>query len=99
MTMRRLSEYGPQANRYNGAVSFLMPDGAHFAARCDAHFARERWRGVLTVPLEKRALEQGDVCKMSCERLGELRIIILDKVGTNRYDFIALVQPDPMEVL
>jgi hypothetical protein len=76
-----------------------MPDGAHYLARCEAHFTRERWRGSLTVALADRKLEQGDVCRMSCERLGEMRIIILDKVGTNRYDFIALVQPDPMEVL
>jgi hypothetical protein len=33
------------------------------------------------------------------ERLGDLRIIILDKVGTHRYEFIALVKPDPYEAL
>jgi hypothetical protein len=98
MAMRRLGDDGRGA-RFNGSVNFLMPDGAPFRARCDAHFTHDRWRGVLTISLFDRGLEQGDVCKMSCERLGELRIIILDKVGTNRYDFIALVHPDPLEVL
>jgi len=99
MTTRRLGEDGSRANRFKGRVNFLMPDGAPFEARCDAHFTRERWRGVLTISVFDRALEQGDVCRMSCDRLGEMRIIILDKVGTSRYDFIALVQPDPLEIL
>lgn len=99
MTSRRLDQGGEQRTRYRGTVDFLVPDGGHFLAQCDARLTRERWQGTLTIPDFTRRLERGDVCRVSCERLGELRVIILDHVGTNRYDFIALVKPDPLEIL
>ncbi len=76
-----------------------MPDGEHFVARCEARFTRERWQGVVNLQGLDRRLEQGDVCKMTAAPLGELRIIILEKVSSYRYEFIALVKPDPFESL
>jgi hypothetical protein len=76
-----------------------MPDGDHFLATCDAHFTHERWRGVIDLKGLDRTLEQGDVCRVAAEPFGDLRIIILDKVGSTRYDFIGLVKPDPFEAL
>jgi hypothetical protein len=76
-----------------------MPDGEHFRAQCDARYTRERWQGVLNLAGLDRRLEQGDVCRLSAEPLGELRVIILDQVGSHRYEFIALVKPDPFESL
>src|SRR5690242_16412148 len=99
MTNRRLTDEGYGRAQFRGSASFLMPDGEHFRAQCEAHFTRERWRGVLNLRGLDRSLEQGDVCRLSAEPLGDLRIIILDKVGTARYEFIALVQPDPFESL
>jgi hypothetical protein len=84
---------------YNGQVNFLMPDGEHFRARCEAHFRRERWQGVLNLQGLDRGLEQGDVCRISADPFGELRVIILEKVGTSRYEFVAMVKPDPFESL
>jgi hypothetical protein len=84
---------------YNGMVDFLMPDGTHFVARCEAYFRRERWQGVINLQGVERGLEQGDVCKVSADALGELRVIIIEQVGSFRYEFIALVTPDPFESL
>lgn len=100
MTVRRFSEEPPNRQQFRGQVDFLMPDGEHFKAACEAHFTRERWRGVLNLKGLERSLEQGDVCRIASRQLGgELRIIILDKVATARYEFIALVKPDPFEAL
>ena len=99
MTSARLSGEGYGRQQFRGQVDFLMPDGEHFKARCDAHFTRERWRGVLNLQGLERPLEQGDVCRIAAKPLGDLRIIILDKVGSFRYEFIALVKPDPYEAL
>lgn len=89
----------PPRTHFHGPVNFLMPDGGHFMAQCEAHYTRERWQGVLSLARFERGLEQGDVCRVSAEPLGELRVIILDRVGTARYEFIALVRPDPFESL
>jgi hypothetical protein len=99
MTQRRLSDEGYARAQFRGPVDFLLPDGEHLVAPCVARFTRERWQGVLNLRGLERLPEQGDVCRLSAERLGDLRIIILDKVGTFRYEFIALVKPDPFESL
>lgn len=99
MIGRRLDEGGQSRTRFNGTVDFLMPDGAHFAAHCEARFTRERWQGVLSIPNFSRGLEQGDVCRVGSERLGELRVVILERIGSQRYEFVALVKPDPKEML
>jgi hypothetical protein len=99
MTGRRLGEEGSPRTRYHGPADFLMPDGEHFVAQCEARYARERWQGVVNLQGFDRGLERGDVCRLSADQLGELRIIILDKTGSFRYEFIALVKPDPFESL
>jgi hypothetical protein len=98
MTSRRLPDETSR-NRFDGSVEFLMPDGEPFRAECQARFARERWQGVLNIPGFTRGLEQGDVCRIFSRQLGELRIVIVEQVGTHRYQFIALVKPDPLETL
>jgi len=99
MTQRRLADEGYGRAQFRGKADFLMPDGDHFIAPCVARFTRERWQGVIDLRGLDRSLEQGDVCKLSAEPLGDLRIIILERVATSRYEFIALVKPDPFESL
>jgi hypothetical protein len=97
--VRRLSDDGPARIRFSGPVDFLMPDGAHFIARCEARYTRERWQGVLNLSGFARGLEQGDVCRLTADRLGELRVVITEKIGSYRYEFVGLVAPDPMETI
>ncbi len=99
MTERTLADEGYGRAQFRGAVDFLLPDGEHLVAQCQARFTGERWQGVLDLRGLERPPEQGDVCRLSAQPLGELRIIILDKVGSFRYEFIALVKPDPFESL
>ncbi len=99
MTGRRLEDEGRSRTNYHGFVNFLMPDGEHLRAHCDARYSHERWQGVVNLTGLDRRLEQGDVCRLSAEPLGELRVIILEETGTRRYEFIALVKPDPFESL
>lgn len=89
----------PSRSRYAGAVNFLMPDGAHLVARCEARYTRERWQGMIDLGDFPRPLERGDVCHLSAVPLGELRIVIIDQLGSRRYQFVALITPDPLESL
>lgn len=84
---------------YDGPVDFLTPDGTHMIGRCNASFRRERWQGTVHLPDFDRQVERGDVCRVTARDLGELRVVILDRVGTQRYEFVALVTPDPFESL
>lgn len=84
---------------YEGPVDFLTPDGTHLIARCTASFRRERWQGTIHLPEFDRRVERGDVCRVTAGDLGELRVVILDSVGTHRYEFVALIRPDPFETL
>lgn len=84
---------------FNGPVDFLTPDGTHILAGCEASFRRERWQGVVTLPDFSRHLERGDVCRITAGALGDLRVVILDRAGSVRYEFVALVKPDPFESL
>ena len=84
---------------FAGPVDFLTPDGTHLSVHCEARFARERWQGVVHLRDFERRLEQGDVCRLGHEQLGSLRVVIVDTVGTQRYEFVALVKPDPFESL
>ena len=99
MTSRRLDDEYRGRSQYHGFVHFLTPDGEHFRAQCDARYSRERWQGVLNLNGLARRVEQGDVCRISAEPLGELRVIIMEETGTRRWEFIALVKPDPYESL
>src|SRR6266536_4263248 len=84
VTVKRLSDEGYGRAQYRGKANFLMPDGDHFMAPCVARFTRERWQGIIDLRGLDRSLEQGDVCRLSTEAMGDLRIIILDRVGTSR---------------
>jgi hypothetical protein len=97
--VRRLGDEGPARSRFAGPVDFLMPDGEHFKARCEARYSRERWQGVLNLSGFNRGLEQGDVCRLTADQFGELRVVITEKVGSFRYEFVGLVPPDPMETI
>jgi hypothetical protein len=99
MANRRLGDESRGRTNYHGFVHFLMPDGEHLRVQCDARYARERWQGSVNLAGLERRLEQGDVCRIAAEPLGELRVIIVEEVGTRRYEFIALVKPDPFEAL
>ncbi len=99
MTGRTLGDESWGRTSYRGFVHFLMPDGEHVRAQCDARYTHERWQGVVSLAGLDRRLEQGDVCRLSAEPLGELRVIILEQVSTHRYGFIGLVKPDPFESL
>jgi hypothetical protein len=86
-------------SQYDGPADFLTPDGTHLIAQCHASYRRERWQGTVQLAEFERSLERGDVCRLTCDALGELRVVILDRAGTRRYEFVALVTPDPLERL
>ena len=84
---------------FSGDVSFLLPDGAVELAHCDARFVRERWQGTVHLRSFSRGLERGDVCRLVGDKLGNLRVVIIDQVASKRFEFVALVKPDPFEAL
>lgn len=86
------------SNYFNGPVEVLIPDGTPVSAACDASFRQGRWTGVVTLRESERSIERGDVCHVALD--GEnMRVIITDQVGSRRYSFIALIKPDPNEML
>jgi hypothetical protein len=84
---------------HDGRADFLTPDGQHMVVTVHAGLRNGRWSGSLSLPDAERRLEQGDVCRISADPLGELRVIITEQRGSRRYTFIALIDPDPRERL
>lgn len=84
---------------YDGAADFLTPDGRHYVVTIHAGQRGEQWTGSLTLRDAERRLERGDVCRLTTERTGELRVIITEQRASSRYDFVSLIRPDPAERL
>ena len=84
---------------YDGAADFLLPDGSLLAVNVHAGTRGEQWSGTIALPDGERRLEQGDVCRISADPFGELRVIITEQRGSRRYAFVGLVRPDPSERL
>lgn len=84
---------------YDGQADFLTPDGDHLVVTVHAGQRGGRWSGSIALRETERRLERGDVCQLSAEPLGDMRVIITDPRGTRRYDFVALIDPDPFERL
>jgi hypothetical protein len=85
---------------FDGSVDFLYPDGTHTVAGVNAGQRGGRWTGSLRLPENGRRLERGDVCRLSHHQFdGELRVVITDQTGRDRYTFIGLIKPDPWETL
>ncbi len=84
---------------YDGPASFLFPDGEQLGVSVHAGLRGERWSGTISLGDSDRRLEQGDVCQLTADRLGDLRVIITEQTGKKRYAFIALISPDPHERL
>lgn len=84
---------------YDGQADFLTPDGDHLVVNVHAGLRGGRWAGSIALQDSERRLERGDVCQLSSERLGEMRVIITDPRGTRRYDFVAMIEPDPHDRL
>ena len=86
-------------NSYDGVALLLLPDGTPVEISVHAGLRGRQWRGTVSLDGSSRRLELGDVCRLSATPLGEHRVIITDPRGRGRYDFVALVQPDPWERL
>jgi hypothetical protein len=84
---------------YDGPADFLTPDGQHIVVSVHAGLRGERWSGSISLREVERRLEQGDVCQLSADPLGELRVIITEQRGSKRYAFVGLIKPDPWERL
>lgn len=80
---------------YDGSADFLTPDGSLLEVSIHAGLRGDQWSGSLSLPDEERRLERGDVCRLTAEPLGELRVIITDQRGSRRYTFVSLIRPDP----
>lgn len=87
--------YNRAMSVYDGPADFLTPDGDHLVVRVHAGQRGEQWTGSVALQHTERRLEQGDVCHLSAERLGDLRVIITEWRGTSRYAFVSMVKPDP----
>jgi hypothetical protein len=86
-------------NIYDGPADFLMPDGEHLVVSVHAGLRGDRWSGSLALRDTERRPEQGDVCRLTAEPFGELRVIITEQRGSRRYAFVGMVTPDPWERL
>ena len=84
---------------YDGPADFLTPDGQHIVVRVHAGQRGEQWSGSLSLSDAERRLEQGDVCQLSAQPMGELRVIITEQRGSRRYAFVGMIKPDPWERL
>ncbi|MBI2760318.1 MAG: hypothetical protein HYX51_02690 [Chloroflexi bacterium] len=84
---------------YDGPADFLTPDGEHLVVTTHASQRGEQWSGSIGLGDTGRRLEQGDVCRLTSTRFGELRVIITEQRGSRRYAFVALITPDPHERL
>jgi hypothetical protein len=84
---------------YDGPADFLTPDGEHMVVSVHAGQRGDQWSGTFVLSDPERRLEQGDVCQLSADRLGDLRVIITEQRGTRRYAFVSMVTPDPFERL
>ena len=84
---------------YDGPANFLTPDGQHIVVSVHAGLRGEQWSGSISWADVERRLEQGDVCRLHAERMGELRVIITEQRGTKRYAFVSMIKPDPWERL
>lgn len=80
---------------YHGPADFLTPDGDHLVVNVHAGQRGDQWTGSIALTDTERRLEQGDVCQLTTERMGELRVIITEQRGSKRYQFVSLVRPDP----
>ncbi len=84
---------------YDGQADFLTPDGDHLVVSVQAGQRGGRWSGSIALRDSERRLERGDVCQLSADQIGEMRVIITDLRGAKRYDFVAMIDPDPHERL